>query len=646
MYINGFNIAAERIDLLIALTMLYLTVATKPRRTAVLSVVFYGQILSVLNIFFHMTSIWLLHFQTALEGFLFRMSVMLYYVTYLGILVLLFSYIHLLSLKQRENMDVLNIIVMFFSGVYMLVVGGVYITDSYIAVVDGVYCFTDLYYINLFFSLFDVMLVIGSTVYNRREIPRVLMNLIFLFVPFETLALIIQMIQPQYVILSITYVVPFMLCYVVFHSILYDEVTGCQNKQAFEAHLLSLAKKQNKEVAFIYVKFPRLEVVDNSELMDIAKRRISAQIRHLEQHNPDARVYLINDYTFGIIFPNVSEHGTRETIDLVRHDLEAAAENWEYSNRPECRMVVIKNKLEDYSISTLDAFESFLFEKAAEKKVNYYEATLSDYDICMEQKEIERVIVDIRNKDDLCDPRVIVYVQPIYDVINKNYSNAEALMRLDVHGRIIAPDIFIPLAEKVGCIHTLTRIILNKVCGQIYEIQDYYNFDAVSVNVSLSEFMDYCLHDELIDIIKRNGISCEKIRLEMTESMTTDEIEAISHNMEEFKAAGVHFYLDDFGTGYSNLERIVSLPFNTIKFDKSLLYKSMDDPILLQLIKNMVEVFKSHGLIVLVEGVENNRQAELSISLGFEYIQGFNYAAPVPIEKVSDFFQAKRDKLA
>ena len=117
----------------------------------------------------------------------------------------------------------------------------------------------------------------------------------------------------------------------------------------------------------------------------------------------------------------------------------------------------------------------------------------------------------------------------------------------------------------------------------------------------------------------------------MTETMTSDEYDAIAHNMEEFNAAGVHFYLDDFGTGYSNLERIVSLPFRTIKFDKSLLYKSMDDPILLRLIQNMVDVFKSHGLVVLVEGVENQKQAELSIRLGFEYIQGFNYAAPVPI---------------
>jgi EAL domain-containing protein (putative c-di-GMP-specific phosphodiesterase class I) len=72
----------------------------------------------------------------------------------------------------------------------------------------------------------------------------------------------------------------------------------------------------------------------------------------------------------------------------------------------------------------------------------------------------------------------------------------------------------------------------------------------------------------------------------------------------------------------------------------------MDDPILLRLIQNMVDVFKSHGLVVLVEGVENNKQAELSIGLGFEYIQGYKYAAPVPINKLEEFFEPKLERLA
>lgn len=640
MIINGFNIAAERVDLLISLTMLYLTVATRPRRTTGLTVVFYGQILSIANIILHMACIYQLNFDTAIEGFAFRMTVFLYYATYLGILMLIYAYIHLLSLKQRDNIDSLNIVVILFSAMYIIATGCVFFSDSYISVVDNVYQFTDYFYVNVWFALLDVALVVIATALNKDTIPRVLMKLIYLFVPFEVVALIIQMVQKQYVILSVTYVVPFMLCYVVFHSIIYDEVTGCQNRQAFESHLAAI-KPNRDEYTFVYIKFPRLEVIDNIELNKIAQKRISNAIRKLEQQNNEARVYQLTNSMLSIIFPKQAKPSSDDTVRFIKQGLDKTMAEWEYSNTPEYCMVEIPGEIEINDEVNIDAFSSFLFEKASRKKAKFYKGTAADYSICVEQKEIERVIVDIRNKDDLDDPRVIVYVQPIYDVIQDNYHNAEALMRLNVEGKIIAPDIFIPLAEKVGCIHALTRIILNKVCKKIYEIQDYYIFDAVSVNVSLSEFMDYCLHDELMEIIDRNGIPYNKIRLEMTESMTSDEIEAISHNMKEFNAKGVHFYLDDFGTGYSNLERIVSLPFRTIKFDKSLLYKSMDDPILLRLIQNMVDVFKSHGLIVLVEGVENQKQAELSIKLGFEYIQGFNYAAPVPINNLANFFDSK-----
>ncbi len=640
MSINGFNIAAERIDLLIAIALLYLTVVTRPKRTAVLSVVFYGQILSIVNIVFHIAVIWLIHFTTTTEGILFRVCVFVYYISYLAILLLIFSYIHLLSLDQREDLTNLHRVAILFSASYLLVVGCIFFTDGYIVLKDGVYQFTNLFGVNIIFALADVLLVICSVAANCLGIPKVLMKFLYVFIPFETALLVFQLLRPNYVFLSVTYVLPLIMCFIIFHSNSFDEVTGCQNKQAFDSHYTSLIRK-NKSFTTIFMKLPRLEIVDNAEINYRVHKYISEEIRALERFNEEVRVYHVGNYTYGIIFENKTELTTSETLAFIKKELNESMERWEYSNNPEYQMIVVRDNIQIENTVTLDAFMYFLFERASKKKENNYEASILDYNLCVEQRKIERVIVDIRNKDDLFDPRVIVYVQPIYDVKNNNYHNAEALMRLDVNGQIIAPDIFIPLAERVGCVHALTRIILNKVCRKIYEIQDYYVFDAVSVNVSLSEFMDYNLHDELLAIIKKNGVSCSKIRLEMTETMTTDEMDAIAHNMEEFNAAGVHFYLDDFGTGYSNLEKIVSLPFKTIKFDKTLLYRSMDDPILLQLIQNMVDVFKSHGLVVLVEGVENGAQAELSIKLGFEYIQGFNYAAPVPMNQVENFFEDK-----
>ena len=147
------------------------------------------------------------------------------------------------------------------------------------------------------------------------------------------------------------------------------------------------------------------------------------------------------------------------------------------------------------------------------------------------------------------------------------------------------------------------------------------------------------LHKELMNIIRSNGIDSSKIRLELTESATVNNLDTVVDNMEALNRRGVRFYLDDFGTGYSNLERIVSMPFMTIKFDKSILYKAMKDDNLKELVTSMVQIFKKKGMNMLIEGVENEEQTRFSIDTGFDYIQGYHFARPVPVPELTGYFQ-------
>ena len=120
-----------------------------------------------------------------------------------------------------------------------------------------------------------------------------------------------------------------------------------------------------------------------------------------------------------------------------------------------------------------------------------------------------------------------------------------------------------------------------------------------------------------------------------------DDFNAINYNIQMLEKNGVNFYLDDFGTGYSNLERIMNFPFMTIKFDKSLLYKAISDNNMDELVEGMVNIFKKRGFILLVEGVENDEQSQYSINKGFDYIQGYKYAKPIPINELINYFSKK-----
>ena len=85
----------------------------------------------------------------------------------------------------------------------------------------------------------------------------------------------------------------------------------------------------------------------------------------------------------------------------------------------------------------------------------------------------------------------------------------------------------------------------------------------------------------------------------------------------------------------------MNCPVKTIKFDKTILYKSLDDDRMDDILTYMIEVLKKNGFITLVEGVEDESQNQYSVKRGFDYIQGYHYAKPGPIEDLKKYFNRK-----
>ena len=251
-------------------------------------------------------------------------------------------------------------------------------------------------------------------------------------------------------------------------------------------------------------------------------------------------------------------------------------------------------------------------------------------------KEME----SIHTANDLNDPRVLVYCQPVLNIRTMRYDTAEALMRLRLEGRgIVGPDEFIPLAEANGYIHTLTRIILHKTCGIVRRMeQEGYRFDRVSVNVSALELKDENFCRDVIRIISDCGVPGDKIAIELTESRSDSDFLVMKNKISELRARGIKIYLDDFGTGYSNMERIMQLPFDIIKFDRSLVVASESSERSEKIVENLANMFSELDYSVLYEGVENEHDEALCKEMFASYLQGYKYSRPVPIEQLTEYF--------
>ena len=102
------------------------------------------------------------------------------------------------------------------------------------------------------------------------------------------------------------------------------------------------------------------------------------------------------------------------------------------------------------------------------------------------------------------------------------------------------------------------------------------------------------------------------------------------------------FYLDDFGTGYSNMERIMELPFDIIKFDRSLVSASGMDERSENIVQSLARMFKDMKYSVLYEGIEDEKDEERCRGMSATYLQGYKYSRPVPIEKLREFIPKAR----
>lgn len=636
MFIGNCNVTAELVSLIVAGFLTFLMLYSNPRKTSSYQIIHYGILLSMISI---ATQLAFFYSQAHTDMFNRELRLFLslaFLAEYLALLMMLYVYICLLSTRTLHHTKNLQSKVLSFGCTYAIAVFAFAVSGKLPDIIDGLLPLE--YYINFYaiFGIITCLICLLSILLNKHSIPKVVNKYALIFIPVDFIMLSVQFMTSNIIFSSLTYVLPFLIYYILFHSNPYDELIGCQNKHSFEARFTDSVSMKRKFLV-VYLNFPQLKNVNYAIHNEKVEETAANVCRRIEKLHHMVHIYRFTNDEFAMILYIKDENKIKQFLNNVEMAIIDYMTASSYTIN--YRIAAIQSNPVVSSTHKLSSMSAYLFNKIANEPGNQcYLATDKDYKEFHEAYKIEQLLLDIRNKNDLDDERVLCYAQPIFSVNNNSFRTAEALMRLSLDGTIIYPDKFIPIAEKNNCIHTLTRIILNKVCKIVAEFEKKYDFDAITINCSSSELSNRNLFDELMAIINSNNIMPEHIRLELTESAMFDDFNMVIHNMEKLNESGIKFYLDDFGTGYSNLERIIGCPFNTIKFDKTLLYKSLDNSAVSDIVSHLTSVFKEQGFVLLIEGVENEEQASYSIDKGFDYIQGYKYAKPQPVINLKDYF--------
>lgn len=222
-----------------------------------------------------------------------------------------------------------------------------------------------------------------------------------------------------------------------------------------------------------------------------------------------------------------------------------------------------------------------------------------------------------------------VYYQPIVDSFSGKIDGYEALLRwLHPSRGMVAPDIFIPIAERTGFIKKVGSWVLEKACMEAAS----WNVPAsISVNVSPVQLNNSSFADIVMTALKKSGLPAERLELEITESTLFNESDTPLSILINLRKMGVKVSIDDFGTGYSSLSRLSMLSFDKIKIDKSFIKDISTQKDAFNITKLMLGLARRLGMKTVAEGVETEEQFECLQSLGCDLVQGYLFGKAEPL---------------
>ncbi len=192
---------------------------------------------------------------------------------------------------------------------------------------------------------------------------------------------------------------------------------------------------------------------------------------------------------------------------------------------------------------------------------------------------------------------------------------------------------FIPLAEETGLILPIGLWVLRTACHQLKQwADDPERKDLqLAVNVSARQFHQMNFVDSVQHALLESGANPKLLKLELTESVVLDNVDAVIEKMHKINALGIHFSMDDFGTGYSSLSYLQRLPLHQLKIDRSFVYNLSLDANNATIVRTIINLGSSLGLSVIAEGVETQEQRDFLLSAGCLAYQGFFFGRPLSI---------------
>lgn len=418
----------------------------------------------------------------------------------------------------------------------------------------------------------------------------------------------------------------------VFRITHYDQVTGFYNVNRFYTIAMKILKRVKTGkfaiVTFDMDKFKIINDIYGYQKGDSLLKEIATTVAQWKQKN---EVFSRVDADQFVI---LIHYETTEEFEKRIEEL-----NQKLCNILELRVLYFSfgvYLVKDLSISiermcNFSAFALECIKGSPDHMIHFFED--KNYADILREKQLEQGMEDAIAKKEF-----IVYLQPKYIAKTKKVIGAEALVRwISEDKGFINPGEFIPLFERNGFITKLDSYMLSEVCKiQRNWIDSGCEPVTISVNISRNNLNDPTLVYRIREIVDRFDIPHQLIEIELTESAFFDNKQVLIETVNKLKEFGFAISMDDFGSGYSSLNSLKDLSLDIIKLDRGFFNDLTMQPRSQTIIKDTVCMAKNLEMKIVAEGIETKDQVEFLDDIGCDYIQGFYFAKPMPVNEFTE----------
>ena len=225
--------------------------------------------------------------------------------------------------------------------------------------------------------------------------------------------------------------------------------------------------------------------------------------------------------------------------------------------------------------------------------------------------------------------------QPVVDSHTEKLIGAEALVRWksDKYGTV-PPDQFISLLEKDPLFPILGEWILETALKNAQDVMKELPDFTVNVNLSYTQLEKGGFVEMVLATLDKLNFPADHLCLEITERCRLLDMDLLKNVIVNLRGHGVKIALDDFGTGFSSIGLVKTLPFDTIKIDRSFVQKIEEDDKEKKLVENFVNIAATFGAKVCIEGIETAGMKEILNKYNVESFQGYYYGKPVQMDEL------------